>query len=145
MMMCEVTRGITMEQWLDEAACMAMVCTDLIDGGGDVDPTVGMRGVGLAAATIWRTTNGEPAWGKLDVEELRRATRAAGMDEGWQDMVLVVVCAFYGFLEQHGLVAWEQTRPIIDALAPYAEPATKRIMARVGAGARAAVAPSRLN
>ena len=128
--------GITLERWLDEAMCLSMVCTDLIDGSEGMDPTVGIRGVGMAAATIWRTTGGKPSWGALDVEELRRATRQAGMDEGWQDLVLVVVCTFYGFLEQNGLADWRQTRPVLEALIDHVEPATERIMARVGEGNR---------
>lgn len=136
MMMFGDMTGITMERWLDEAMCLSMVCTDLIDSSDEMDPTVGIRGVGMAAATIWRTTGGRPSWGELDVEELRRATREAGMDEAWQDLVLVVVCTFYGFLEQNGLVAYEQTRPVLDALMHYVEPATDRIMTRVSEAER---------
>lgn len=137
--------GMTMERWLDEAACLSMVCTKMIDSSSEMDQTVGMRGVGMAAATIWRTTNGEPSWGKLDVEELRRATREAGMQPHWQDLVLVVVCSFYGFLEHNGLVPWEQTRPIIDALTPFVEPAADRLMAGVAKAEPEHSATSMLN
>lgn len=126
------TKGITMEGWLDEAASWAIVCTRLIDQRGDMDPTVGMRGVVLAAATIWRTTNGAPSWAKLDVDELRKATREAGLNQYWQDMVIVVVCAFYGFLEQNRLEPWEQTRPILDALKDHVEQATERLVGGLG-------------
>lgn len=145
MMMFGDLTGMTMERWLDEAACLSMVCTKMIDSSSEMDQTVGMRGVGMAAATIWRTTNGEPSWGKLDVEELRRATREAGMQPHWQDLVLVVVCSFYGFLEHNGLVPWEQTRPIIDALTPFVEPAADRLMAGVAKAEPEHSATSMLN
>jgi hypothetical protein len=60
-------------------------------------------------------------------------------------MVLLVVCGFYGFLERHELVPFEQTRPILDALTPYVEPATERLTARVDEAERREATPSMLN
>ncbi|MEQ9322796.1 MAG: hypothetical protein RIF41_26765 [Polyangiaceae bacterium] len=105
--------------WLDRAGALGLACSREVFGE-DFDLHLAMVAVvRVAAATLWRTSRGEPCWSRLDVGAARREMVEQGCSAREIGEHFAALASFYAFLVKHGHLTLEQGEPLLRELFPF--------------------------
>jgi hypothetical protein len=118
--------GPKARRWLNEAARRAVAFTQDVHGEDDPFDAATVR---VIAVSLWQTTEGQPQWGKLDLEHCLELANSIPLFRETIDGFILTTNTFYCFLNKFRLVPTCDAARVCDELAPSLEPILAHLLA----------------
>ena len=93
------------ERWLWEARELALDYSLEVHGEDPVANRNDVMTLHMAAATLWRTSGGDPCWSKFDPDAFRADLERADTKVSVIEQMLFSVYTLYCYLARHGLLS----------------------------------------
>jgi len=128
--------GAAAQRWLEDSTELALAFSHDVQGEHPASNASDVHAICLAAAILWRTSDGQPCWSELDADELLAELERLELQPNARDSVLIAVYTFYCFLAKHGHLPREAAARAQDRLVPWVRPVLEGLLADMAGALR---------